>query len=78
MEIKDNYSKEPQEFKPTILTVEQMASGIPAISVSSIRGFLLKRKENGLLESGAIIYIGSRISLDKDKFINWLVSSAKN
>lgn len=55
-----------------ILTVEQTANAIPALTQSSIRWQLFNRELNGLSSSGAIIQNGRRILIDLPKYLEWL------
>ena len=55
-----------------LLTVKQMAAEQPAVSVGGIRWQIFNRETNGLEESGAIVRNGSRVYLDREKYLAWL------
>ena len=55
----------------TLLTVKQMAAQHPGLAEGGIRWDLFNRDRNGLAESGAVIYRGSHILLDPDRYLSW-------
>ncbi len=57
---------------PVLLTVRQLAVSVPALTEGSIRWDLANRHINGLEESGAIVYRGRRILLDRDGYLSWM------
>lgn len=59
-----------------ILTVEQTAREIPALTEAAIRWQLFHRESNGLTKSGAVITVGRRVLIDLPKFIDWLRSQS--
>jgi hypothetical protein len=62
---------------PTLLTVRQLAEIQPALTVAGIRWDLAHRRSNGLEESGAIVYRGRRVLLDRDRYVEWLISRSR-
>lgn len=60
------------EASPQLFTVEQFSAAEPAFKESSLRWLIFNRERNGLEESGAIIRVGRRILLDRQKFLVWL------
>lgn len=62
----------------TILSVEQTAQQIPALTEAAIRWQLFNRHTNGLSESGAVINVGRRVFIDLTIFIEWLKSRGKD
>lgn len=62
----------------TILSVEQTAEQIPALTQAAIRWHLFNRKTNGLAESGAVIKIGRRVLIDFPNYIEWLKAQGED
>ena len=60
-----------------ILTVKQLAAEQPAFSVGGIRWQIFNRHTNGLEESGAIVRNGSRVYLDREKYLSWLAGETQ-
>ena len=60
-----------------LLSVKQLVAEQPALTTGSVRWQLFHRKTNGLAESGAIIKRGSRILIDREKYLAWLAGGAK-
>lgn len=55
---------------PKIMTVAQMAEEFSAFQVSTIRWWIYNSARNGF--DACIIRIGSRVYVDRAKFIEWL------
>ena len=55
-----------------ILTVKQLADEQPALPEGGIRWAIFNRYTNGLEESGAIVRNGSRVYLDRERYLSWL------
>lgn len=55
-----------------ILTVEQLAEEFPAFREKTIRWWIYQGKTNDF--EACLIRIGSRIYIDRQKFIEWLES----
>lgn len=55
-----------------ILTIKQLAAEQPALSEGGIRWAIFNRETNGLEESGAIVRNGSRVYLDRERYLSWL------
>lgn len=65
----------------SLYTVRQFAEAEPAFSEAAIRNLLFKSESrqsskgelmgNGLAQSGAIVRIGRKILIDRQKFIAW-------
>ena len=55
-----------------ILTVEQTAKEIPALTEPAIRWQLFNRETNGLKDSGALLQNGRRVLIDLERYIEWL------
>lgn len=53
-----------------ILTVEQLAEEYPAFREKSIRWWIHQGKTNGF--EACLIRIGTRIYIDRPKFVDWL------
>lgn len=61
-----------------LLTVEQTAQQIPALTEAAIRWHLFNRKMNGLSKSGAVIKVGRRVFIDLPNFVGWLKSQGED
>ena len=59
----------------TLFTVKQLADTERAFSEASIRWLLFQSSSNGLDESGALVRLGRRVLIDRQKFLIWLVSN---
>jgi hypothetical protein len=57
---------------PDIMTISQLAKAYPAFQVSTIRWWIYNATHNGF--NACIIRIGSRIYVDRTKFLEWLES----
>jgi len=55
-----------------ILSVRQLAQEQPALSEGGLRWMLFNRERNGLASSGAVIRRGTRVLLDRERFLAWL------
>jgi hypothetical protein len=62
----------------TLLSVEQTAQEIPALTESAIRWHLFNRHTNGLSKSGAAFNVGRRVFIDLAIFVEWLKSREKH
>lgn len=62
----------------TILSVEQTAEQIPALTQAAIRWHLFNRQTNGLSESGAVIKVGRRVLIDLPNYIEWLKAQGED
>ena len=69
-----NSTPAPSRF---LLTVKQMAAEQPAVSVGGIRWQIFNRETNGLEESGAIVRNGTRVYLDREKYLAWLAGETQ-
>jgi hypothetical protein len=58
----------------TLLTVEQFSAKEPAFSQSSVRWLIFNSKGNGLEASGALVRLGRRVLIDREKFFAWVQS----
>jgi hypothetical protein len=61
-----------------IFTVEQFAAAEPAFKESSIRWLIFNRDRNGLEQSGALIRVGRRVLIDRQKFLGWLMAQQQS
>lgn len=59
---------------PILLSVKQLADCQPGLTQAAIRWDLANRKTNGLEASGAVIYRGRRILIDRGRYLDWLTS----
>lgn len=57
----------------TLFTVPQLAHAEPALKEGSIRYDVHNRNRNGLAESGALVYRGSRILIHRELYLRWLM-----
>lgn len=55
-----------------ILTVNQLVSAFPAFGEKTVRWWIYNGKTNGF--DACLIRIGSRIYIDKNRFIEWVKS----
>ena len=55
-----------------LLSVRQLAYEQPALSEGGIRWSIFNRKTNGLEESGALVRRGSRVFVDRERYLSWL------
>jgi hypothetical protein len=62
---------------PTLCTVAQLAKFEPALSAGAIRFDPFNRSRNGLEASGAVIYRGRRILLQREKYLCWLTAQTR-
>lgn len=60
-----------------LYTIKQLSEAQRILSVPAIRDKIFKCKENGLHETGAIMRMGRKILIDKDKFEKWFMESLK-
>ncbi len=58
-----------------LATVAAFANGSP-FTEAQVRWWIHQAEANGLARTGAIVRIGRRVYLDKDKFWNWVDSGA--
>ena len=59
---------------PTLFTVKQLCAKHQALAVGGVRFQIFNEKTNGLAESGAIVRIGRKVTIDEEKYFQWLVS----
>ena len=64
----------PEAPQHSLFTVNQFTEIHPAFTVGSLRWMIFNAKDNGLLESGAIIRLGKRVLISEEKFFNWVDS----
>jgi hypothetical protein len=57
---------------PALYTVAMLVRAEPALTRGGIRDDLFHRRSNGLESSGAVVYRGRRILLDRAKYLAWL------
>jgi len=62
------------EASQQLFTVQQFSEAEPAFKESSLRWLIFNRDSNGLEGSGALIRVGKRILIDRQKFLGWLLS----
>ena len=55
-------------------TLRQFVAEYPAFTIGGLRNCLFYREHNGLLDSGAVIQIGRKILINKECFMNWLLT----
>lgn len=55
-----------------ILTIDQLVSAFPAFGEKTVRWWIYNGKSNGI--EACLIRIGSRIYIDRKRFIEWLKS----
>jgi hypothetical protein len=49
----------------------------PALGVGAIRDDLFHRRTDGLEASGAVIYRGRRILLDRARYLDWIAERSR-
>lgn len=62
-------SEKPQHY-PNFLTVKQLVSKYPWLTLGGVRHFLFFSKQNGL--HTAIKRMGRKVLIDEDRFFNWI------
>ena len=67
----------PASALPTYCTVAQLADLEPALTRGGIRADLFTRATNGLEASGAVIYRGRRLLIDRARYLAWLASRTR-
>lgn len=55
-----------------ILTIDQLVTAFPAFGEKTVRWWIYNGKSNGF--EACLIRIGSRIYIDRNRFIEWLKS----
>lgn len=55
-----------------ILTIDQLVSAFPAFGEKTVRWWIYNGKSNGF--EACLIRIGSRIYIDRSRFIDWVKS----
>ena len=53
-------------------SISQFAEENPAFTEPAIRWYIFKEKENGLAALGAVVRIGRRVYIDRQKFSTWV------
>lgn len=59
---------------PNLFTVKQLCAKHPALAVGGVRFHIFNEDTNGLRESGAIVRIGRKVTVDEEKYFEWLLS----
>ncbi len=62
---------------PIFSTVNQFCTRHPAFTVGGMRHIIFNEKTNGLAESGAIVRIGRKITINEGKFFDYLENKNK-
>jgi len=60
--------------EPELYTVEGLVRREPALTAGGVRNDLFYRKTNGLEASGALVYRGRKILLNRRGYIDWMIS----
>jgi len=55
-----------------LYTVAQLCEAEPALRAGAIRRDLLKREINGLAGSGALVFRGRNILIDRERYLDWI------
>lgn len=58
-------------------TVEQLCNEQDALTVGMVRALLFNRQTNGLQASGAVIRVGRRLLLERDRFLDWIIENGQ-
>jgi len=61
-----------QPIPQTYFTVNQLVEVEPALGKGAVRNDLFHRRNNGLEDSGAVIYRGRHILLHRGRYLAWL------
>ena len=62
---------------PSFLTVKQFSQKHPAFPEGGLHHRIFYAKENGLLDSRALVRNGRRVLIDEEKFFDWLKGHVK-
>jgi len=62
---------------PIYSAVNQFCERHPVFKVGGIRHLIFNEKTNGLAESGAIVRIGRKITINEEKFFTYIESLNK-
>lgn len=60
-----------------LLKPAQIPEVVPGVTIGAVRMDLWKRDENGLAQSGALVFRGRRILIDAEQYVAWMRKSSK-
>ena len=69
-------SKSAREPQPEFATVAQFAAEEPAFTPASLRWLIFNERENGLADARAIVRIGRKVLIHRERFRAWLLADS--